>query len=125
MIERLRLPGGRLGTWTVVCAGGLALIGGVVSVAMLLRLAVGGSFWSDDDGDVVAALVFALVGVAGAVGLIIQDRLPWPGAALAIVGGVAVALILFWAVVPVVLGIAVLVVATQRARAFSPRQTVP
>ena len=120
MIERLRRPGGRLGTWTVVCAVGLGLIGAVLAVLLLLRLVNGGTFWSDNDSDVVIGLACGVLGVAGAFGFVMQDRLPWPGAALAVIGGLAVALALFWAVVPALLGLAAVTVAVLQARALGP-----
>ncbi len=121
MIERLRHPGGRLGTWSVVCAGALALIGGLLAAALLVRLATGGSFWSDNDGDVVIGIAFGALGVMGAAGLLIQDRSPWLGAALAIVGGLALAMGLFWAVLPLLIGLASTAVAIMRARALTGR----
>jgi len=125
MVERLRQPGGRLGTWSVVCAGALALIGGALVAALVVRLATGGTAWSDKDSDVVVGIVFGIAGLLGAVGLLIQDRSPWLGAALAIVGGLALALGLFWAVLPIVLGIATGAVAVMRARALSARPDGP
>ena len=118
MIDRLKRPGGRLGTWSLVCASGLAVIGGVLVVLMLVRLLTGGTFWSDNDSDVVIGLVLGAVGVVGALGFVVQDRLPWPGAALAILGGLAIGLVLFWALIPLVLGLAAVVVAVMRARAL-------
>jgi hypothetical protein len=119
MIERLRRPGGRLGTWTVVCALGIGLIGALLSAALLVRLVTGGTFWSDTDGDVVIGIVFGLLGVVGAIGFVVQDRMPWPGAALAILGGLGIGLVLFWALLPLVLGLAAVVVAVMRARALT------
>ena len=119
MIRRLRRPGGRLGTWTVVCAVGLGLIGAVLAALLLLRLVNGGTFWSDNDSDVIIGLVCGALGVAGAVGFVMQDRLPWPGAALAVIGGLAIALALFWALVPALLGLAAVAVAVLRARALA------
>ena len=125
MVERLRQPGGRLGTWSVVCAVALALIGGALVAALVVRLVTGGTFWSDKDSDVVAGIAFGALGLLGAVGLVIQDRSPWLGAALAIVGGVALALGLFWAVLPLILGIATIAVAVMRGRALSARPQLP
>ena len=118
MMERLRKPGGTLGTLSVVSAFTLALIGIVGAVAMLVSIAVGSNFWSDNNGDKLVSLVFFLLTLSGAVGFLVMDRSPWLGAALAVVGGLAIALLMFWAVLPVVIGVGAAVVAVIRARAL-------
>ena len=55
---------------------------------------------------------------AGGVGSYVMDRSPWGGAALGVAGGLALALVLIWAVVPVVVGIGAAVIAVMRARAM-------
>jgi hypothetical protein len=60
---------------------------------------------------------------AGAVGFYFMDRSHWGGAALAVIGGLALAVILFWAVVPIVVGIGAAVVAVMRARAMGEGTT--
>jgi hypothetical protein len=118
MINRLRKPGGMLGTLSLLSAFALALIGIVGAVAMLVSIALGSDFWSDKDGDKVIALVFFVLALSGAVGFLVMDRSPWLGAALSVVGGLATAAILFWAIIPVVIGLGAAVVAVIRARAF-------
>ena len=56
--------------------------------------------------------------VAGAAGFVIMDHQPWPGAALAVLGSLSFGLILWWAILPLVLGLAFAVVAVLRARRF-------
>jgi hypothetical protein len=116
MIERLRQPGGTLGTLSLVSAALLALIGIVGAIAMLVSIAADSDFWSDNNSDKVVGLVFFGLVTAGAVGFLIQDRLPWLGAALAVVGGLALALVLFWAILPILIGVGAAVVAMLRAR---------
>jgi hypothetical protein len=62
--------------------------------------------------------MFAII-ATGAVGFVIMDHRPWLGAALAVVGSLLMALILFWAILPLVLGPVFAVVAVLRARAFT------
>ena len=119
MIERLRTPGGALGTLSLVSAGLLGLVGVLGVVGMLWSLAADNGFWADDTGSLLVSLaLFALV-LLGAVGFVVEDRSPGLGAALAVVGSLAFALILFWAILPIVLGIAAAVVAVLRMRALS------
>jgi len=63
-------------------------------------------------------VLFAVIG-AGAVGFLIMDQRPWLGAAIAVIGSLLMALILFWAVLPLVLGPVFAVVAVLRARVFT------
>lgn len=118
MIDRLRKPGGKLGTLSLLSAFALALIGIVGAVAMLSSIALGSDFWSDKDGDKVFALVFLVLALFGAVGFLVMDRSPWLGAALSVVGGLATAVLLVWAIVPIVIGLGAAVVAVIRARAL-------
>ncbi len=118
MIERLRQPGGTLGTLSLISALTLGAIGIVGVLALLVALVSGSDIWSDSTSDQVIALVlFALV-VAGAVGFLVEDRAPWLGAALSVVGGLALALVLVWTFVAVVVGLGIAVVAVLRARAL-------
>ena len=57
--------------------------------------------------------------IVGAIGFIVMDRLPWLGAALAILGSIALAIPVFWTIVPIILGIIFIVVAVMRAQAFA------
>ena len=116
MWERLRQPGGTLGGLSLASAVTLAVVGIAGVVALLISLATGSDFWSDSTGDKVIGLVFFTLTAAGAVGFYVMDRSPWGGAAVAIIGGLALALVLFWALVPVVVGVGAAVVAVMRAR---------
>ena len=125
MIARLRHPGGRLGTATVICAVGLAVLGLAGAIAMLVTLPGDSTFWSEKDSDKVAGLVCFSLSALGALGFLIMDRSRAGGAALAVVGGLAIALVLFWAVLPLILGLAAVVVAVLRARAMSSAPPAP
>ena len=118
MIERLKKPGGALGTLSVVSAVLLGLIGLVGVVAMLVSLAVDAEFWSDRTSDVVISLGFFALTFVGAVGFVVMDRAPWLGAALGVLGGLAIAVLMFWAILPIVIGLGAAVVAVLRARAL-------
>lgn len=118
MLERLREPGGVLGTLSLVSAFLLVLIGAVGAVAMIVSLAADSSFWSDSSGDKFVALAFFLLTLAGGLGFVLMDRSPWAGAALAVVGGLALAFLMFWAVVPIIIGVGAATVAVLRARAM-------
>ncbi len=118
MWERLRQPGGTLGGLSLASSVTLAAVGVVGTIALLVSLATGSDFWSDTTSDKVIGLVFFVLTAAGAVGFYFMDRSPWGGAALAVIGGLALALLLFWAIVPIVVGIGAAVVAVMRARAM-------
>ena len=118
MLERLRQPGGRLGTLSVTSALALGILGIGGVLTMLIGLVSGSDFWSDNNSDMVIALVLFALTAAGAVGFVIEDRWPWAGAALSVVGGLALAVVLVWTVVAVVIGLGAAVVAVMRARAL-------
>ena len=100
----------------------LGLVGLLGVVGMLWSLAADDGFWADDTASLLVSLgLFALV-LLGAVGFVVEDRLPALGAALAVVGSLAFALILFWAILPLVLGLVAAVVAVLRMRAFTASQ---
>jgi len=118
MIERLRQPRGRLGTLSLTSAITLAVIGSLGVLAMLVALPSDSDFWSDRDSDKVAALVLFAITAAGAAGFVIEDRWPWLGADLSVLGGLALAVVLVWTLVAVVIGLGAAVVAVLRARAL-------
>lgn len=118
MLERLRQPGGIIGTLSLISALLLAVIGAAGAVAMVVSLVADSDFWSDSQGDKAVGLVFFLIIFAGSVGFVLMDRNPWGGAAVAVVGGLALAVLLFWAVLPIVIGLGAAVVAVLRARAL-------
>jgi hypothetical protein len=118
MIERLRQPGGRLGTLSVASAITLAVIGILGMLLMLFALTSDANIWSDRDSDKVIALVLFAITAAGAAGFVLEDRWPWLGAALSVLGGLALALVLAWTLVAVVIGLGAAVVAVLRARAL-------
>jgi hypothetical protein len=118
MIDRLRKPGGRLGTLSLTSAAILAIVGALGVLSLLVALIAGSGFWSDSDSDKVIGMIFFAIVFLGAVGFLIEDQYPWAGAALAVVGGVALALVLFWTALAIVLGLGAAVVAVLRARAM-------
>lgn len=119
MLTRLRQPGGVLGGLSLTAALLLGALGVVGVVSLLIAAATGSEFWSDQrDQQLISAVVFAVI-AAGAVGFLIMDQRPWLGAALAVIGSLLMALVLFWAILPLVLGPVFAVVAVLRARAFS------
>ena len=118
MLERLRAPGGTIGTLSLISATLLAVIGGLGAVAMLVSLANGSDWWSDDESDKVFGLLFFALIFLGAVGFALMPRSPWGGAALAILGGLALAFLLFWAILPILIGLGAAAVAVLRARAL-------
>ena|SRR5687768_4672176 len=119
MFTRLRQPGGALGWLSFTAALLLGLLGVLGVLSLLMAAATGSEFWSDDRGEqLVSALLFAVI-AAGAVGFLIMDQRPWLGGALAVVGSLLMALVLFWAILPLVLGPLFAVVAILRARVFA------
>jgi hypothetical protein len=123
MWERLRQPGGTLGRFSLASSIALAVVGLIGAVALLVSLATGSDFWSDNASDKVIGLVLFVLTAAGAVGFYLMDRSLWGGAALAVIGGFALVLTLWWALVPIVVGIGAAVVAVMRARAMSHATT--
>ena len=66
MIDRLRQPGGRLGTLSLVSALLLGAIGIAGVITMLVVLPMDSDFWSDKDSDlVIAAALFAVTALGG------------------------------------------------------------
>ena len=119
MLARLRQPGGILGALSLTAALFLGVLGLLGVVSLLIAAATGSEFWSDEtDEQIISAVVFAVI-AAGAVGFLIMDQRPWLGAALAVIGSLLMALVLFWAILPLVLGPVFAVVAVLRARVFS------
>jgi hypothetical protein len=117
----LRTPGGRLGTFSVVATYLLGIVGLLGLVSLLVALAVGSDFWSDSDNNKVsAAVMFALMAL-GAVGFVVMERSPWAGAALGVLGGLSMALVLWWTLLGMVVGLGCAAVAVIRARALTHR----
>ena len=78
--------------------------------------------WDDEEmtqGDEVLVAILGALMIVGAVGFVIMDGQPWLGAALAILGSIALAIVVFWTVVPIILGIVFIIVAVMRAQAFA------
>ena len=115
VLDRLRSPGGALGGLTVASFFLLAVFGVAGLLWLTLDLLFGWESWSDSTGDVVIGLVMFALATLGAYGFVLMDRSPWGGAALTVVGGLAFALVLFWAVLPLVVGVGAAAVAVWRA----------
>ncbi|HEY7043117.1 MAG TPA: hypothetical protein VH419_05560 [Nocardioidaceae bacterium] len=114
MLNQLHQPKGAVGIFSVVATLILALWGAFVIVAMLL--------WDDEEmtrGDEVMLVVFGAIMIVGAIGFVIMARRPWLGATLAVVGSIALGVILFWTIVPMILGATFIIVALVRAQAFA------
>lgn len=121
----IRTPDGKLGILSVIATYLLGLVGLAGVVALVVSLALDSDFWSDDASDTVfGAVSFALV-LLGAVGFVVMERAPWVGAALGVIGGLALSVILVWALVPIVLGVGAAIVAVLRARALTEHHAVP
>ncbi|MGH3458608.1 hypothetical protein [Aeromicrobium sp.] len=118
MIERLKKPGGNLGTLSLISTFVLGLIGTAGVVSMLVSLANGSDFWSDARNDKLIGLVFFALVLLGAVGFVVMDRSPWLGATLAVIGGLALATVVFWMIFTTVIGLGIAAVAVIRARAL-------
>ena len=96
MLDHLRLPGGRLGTFSLVAA--LAL--GIVGIGMWSRCASRRPWASTSRSttrplQLVTAVFFGFI-ADGAVGFWIMDRRPWLGVVLAVFGCVIFTFILLW-----------------------------
>ncbi len=118
MFTRLRQPGGAIGAWSLAAALTLFVLGVVGFVSLVVAAAAGSEFWSDQrSNQIIGAALFAIM-VAGAAGFVVMDRQPWPGAALAVLGSLSFGFILWWAILPLVLGLVFAVVAVLRARRF-------
>lgn len=119
MLAKLHQPGGALGTLSVIATLFLGIVGVVGIVSTLIPA------WDDDldmsQSDEVLLGVLCAFMLVGAIGFVIMDRQAWLGAALAILGSVALAISVFWTIVPVVLGVVFAVVAVQRGRTLHRR----
>lgn len=72
--------------------------------------------WSDTASDNVVGLILFALAAPGAVGVALQPTRSLLGTVLTAAGGLAMALLLFWAILPLVLGPAIAVLAVVRAR---------
>jgi uncharacterized membrane protein YhaH (DUF805 family) len=118
MFTRLRQPGGAIGGLSLAAAVTLFVLGVVGFVSLVIAAAAGSDFWSDQRSNQIIGAAFFAIMVAGAAGFVVMDRQPWPGAALAVLGSLSFGLILWWAILPLVLGLVFAVVAVLRARRF-------
>jgi hypothetical protein len=130
MIERLKKPGGQLGTLSVISTFALALIGTAGVVGLVVSLVTGADvIWFESHTDKIVGIVFFALAMMGGVGFIVMDRTPLLGASLAVVGGIAFAVVMFSSVVTVVVGLGAAVVAALRAWALhhegSPERSAP
>jgi hypothetical protein len=118
MNTQLRAPGGTLGLLSAISTYVLAFFGllGVVTLTYALLFAT--DFWSDTRSEKGFGLCFFAVVLLGAVGFVIMPQHRALGAVLGVLGGLALATILVWLLVPVVLGLGAAVVAVMRARAL-------
>ncbi|MGZ5398354.1 MAG: hypothetical protein ACXWEI_23755 [Mycobacterium sp.] len=118
MFTRLRQPGGAIGVLSLAAALTLFVLGVVGFVSLVIAAAAGSDFWSDQRSNQIIGAAFFAIMIAGAAGFLVMDRQPWPGAALAVLGSLSFGFILWWAILPLVLGLVFAVVAVLRARRF-------
>src|SRR5215216_5896043 len=116
MFRNIREPGGVMGAFTVG-ATVLLVLSGLFSVAIMTR---------NDQGFGAAELTaWAVVGAAnwlGCVGFAMGRRQPLLGGVLAVAGALAFAAFYFWALLPLLLGPAIAVLAVVRARRLASRE---
>jgi hypothetical protein len=118
MFSRLRHPGGWIGGLSLTAFLVLGLLGVFGVVMLVIALITNKEWWSDQTSDQVFGLgIFALM-TAGAVGFLIMDQHVGLGASLAVLGSLVFAVMIFWAILPVFLGLLFAVVAVLRARAL-------
>jgi hypothetical protein len=118
MFTRLRQPGGPIGALSLAAALTLFVLGVVGFVSLLVAAATGSEFWSDQRSNQIIGAAFFAIMLAGAAGFVVMDHQPWPGAFLAVLGSLTFGLILWWAILPLLLGLVFAVVAVLRARRF-------
>ena len=94
-------------------------------VTIAAALVLGTDWWSDTRSNQVFGLVFFALVPAGAYGFMVMDQRRVLGTVLAVIGGVALATILMWAVLPIVLGLGAAVVAVLRSRALPEATAAP
>ncbi len=122
MLARLRKPGGWIGGLSLTGFLVLGILGVLGVVMLVIALIADKEWWSDENGDQIFGLgIFALM-TLGAVGFLIMDQRVWVGAALAVLGSLVFAVMIFWAILPVFLGLLFAVVAVLRARALQGAQ---
>jgi hypothetical protein len=109
MFASLKQPGGIVGTVTVVCAFFL-FVAGIVGVVSGLT-----GLWSDSFSDNAYITGFAALNLLSVAGLVLQPRMPWPGALLVVPGAIAFPLAWFWLILPLVIGPTGIAVAVIRA----------
>jgi hypothetical protein len=119
MLTNLMEPGGRLGYITVVLAFLMAAVG-------LLGIVLGvGGVGPVTTGERIGASATGAIAIIGTVGLGLQPTRHFLGAALAVLGAAAVAMMTAWAVVPVLIFPATIAVVFLRARRFTQRREPP
>jgi len=119
MFSRLRQPGGWIGGLSLTGFLVLGLLGVFGVVTLVIALLADKEWWSDQKSEQVFGLaIFALIAL-GAVGFLIMNQHVWLGMSLAVLGSLVFAVMIFWAIVPVFLGLLFAVVAVLRARALN------
>jgi apolipoprotein N-acyltransferase len=116
MLSRLRQPGGWIGGLSMAGFFVLGILGVFGVVMLVIALIADQEWWSDQKSEQFFGLViFALIAL-GAVGFLIMDQQVWLGTSLAVLGSLVFAVMIFWAILPVFLGLLFAVVAILRAR---------
>ena len=110
MFRNIRQPGGVMGAFSAGAAV-LLLLSGLFSVAVMTR--------NDQGFDAGVWTVWMVIGVAnwlGCVGFALGRKQAALGGALAVAGALAFAAFYFWALLPLLLGPAIALLAVLRAR---------
>jgi hypothetical protein len=110
MIRDIREPGGVIGAFAVG-ATVLLLLSGAFSILVMAR--------NDQGFDAGVWTVWTIIGVAnwlGCVGFFLGRRQPLLGGTLAVAGALAFAAFYFWALLPLLLGPAIALLAVLRTR---------
>ena len=99
----------------------LLILGGFVAFAYLV-IGIVGALWPGhwDEASAADEIIWDTLliggGVAVAVGLWLIDKSPWTGAAFVSIGSVAGGIAIFWALLPVLVAVALVVLSVVYAR---------
>ncbi len=116
MFTHLRQSEGTLGKLSLAAALLLGILGVLGLVTTLVGAAFSLDWWSDERSNQLFGAAFFGIALLGAIGFEMMDRQPVAGAALAVIGCLALGTILVWTALVPVLALGSLVVAVLRAR---------
>ena len=108
-------------SWLTKALFGLGAVAGVAFIVVGIAGGIWPGHW--DDAPASDQIIWVVLGVGGGVavlgGLRLLRRSPWGGAALVSLGAVAGALPVFWALLPLLVAIALVVLSVLYARRAS------